>query len=299
MTVAVAGASGFIGNAVVSMLRAHGHRVVALGRNPGSMMFPHEVERRRFDPNDAEPNPAAFEGADAVVNLSGESIAGRWNAKKKAAIAASRIDGTDRLVAGIAACAKKPQVLVSASAVGYYGDRGDERLLEDSAPGNDFLAGVCARWEASAKKAATLGVRVVAMRFGVVLGDGGALEKMKLPFALGLGGPMGSGRQFLPWIHLDDLASLCRFVLESSQISGAVNVAAPDETTNARLAHALGAALHRPAFVPAPSFALRAVLGEFADTLLASQRVIPAVARDAGFQWTYPQLEPALRALVR
>lgn len=258
------------------MLQAHGYRPIAL---------PH--------------NSVSIEGADAIVNLRGESIAGRWNAEKKAAIAASRIDGTKRLVASIAACAVKPQVLVSASATGYYGDRGDEELLEKSAPGNDFLAGVCVRWESAAEEATALGVRVVTMRFGVVLGHGGALAQMKLPFALGLGGPMGSGRQYLPWIHLDDLTSLCRLALDDPQLAGAVNAVAPKIVTNAQFASALGAALHRPAILPAPAFAMRIALGEFADTLLGGQRVIPAVAQSAGFRWAYPQLEPALRALFR
>jgi len=274
--VAVTGASGFIGRATVAMLQAHGYRPIALGRNPASL-----------------------EGADAIINLRGEPISGRWSAKKKAAIAASRIDGTARLVANIAASPVKPQVFISASAVGYYGDRGDEELLESSPPGSDFLAGVCTRWEAAAQAATALGVRVVVLRFGIVLGHGGALAQMKPLFALGLGGPMGTGQQYLPWIHLDDLTSLFRLALENSQLAGAVNAVAPETVTNAQFARSLGAALRRPAVIPAPAFALRIVLGEFAETLLASQRAIPAVAQSAGFRWAHAQLEPALHALVR
>ena len=185
-------------------------------------------------------------------------------------------------------------MLVSASAVGYYGDRGDEPLTEHSKPGDDFLAGVVSRWEAAAHEAEKLGIRTAMLRTGIVLGDGGALSKMKLPFQLGIGGPFGSGRQFVPWIDIEDLAALYRFALENVAISGPLNAVAPDYATSARFAQALGAALKRPALAPAPSFALRIVLGEFAETIVGGQLVIPALAQDAGFQWKYPRLESAL-----
>lgn len=298
-TVAVTGASGFLGSAVVDTLRGGAHKVIALSRDPSSGDFPDDVETRRFDPSESAPDPSAFAGVDAVVNLSGESISGRWTRRKKHAIASSRIEGTKRLVESLAAYERRPEVLVSASAVGYYGSRGDKQLVEGTSAGNDFLADVCVKWEAAAREAQDLGIRTVVMRFGVILGDGGALQQMKMPFLLGIGGPMGWGQQFLPWIHVDDAASLIAFAIETKELSGPVNAVAPDLPTNARFAHALGAALKRPAFLPVPGFALRIVLGEFAGTLLASQRVLPAAARSAGFQWRYPNLEQALTAVFR
>jgi uncharacterized protein len=297
MRVAVTGASGFVGRRLVEALLARGDQVVALGRRPGDMHLPAAAERRRFDPNDAAPQPGAFEGADAVVHLAGESIAGRWTAAKKRAIADSRVAGTRCLVESLAAARAKPAVLVAASAVGFYGSRGDEPLFESAAPGGDFLADVCARWEAAADAARGLGVRTVLLRTGIVLGNGGALASMAPPFRLGLGGPFGSGRQFVPWIHLDDVVALYLFALDRP-LAGAVNAVAPDYATSARFAQALGSAVARPALAPAPGIALHAVLGEFASTILASQLVIPAKAEDAGFAWSHPFLEEAMaRAL--
>ena len=274
--VAISGASGFVGRAVVAALPSANYETVALARNSN-----------------------AVDGYDAVIHLRGESVSGRWTAAKKAAIATSRVDGTRELVASLAAAKSRPRVLVCASAVGYYGDRGEEMLVESSAPGNDFLADVCVRWEAAAREAEALGVRVVILRFGVVLGNnGGALAQMKLPFSLGLGGPMGNGRQFLPWIALADVAALCRFALENEGLRGPYNAVAPEIVTNAQFARALGGALKRPAILPAPAFALRVVLGEFAETLLASQRVLPAGVRAAGFTWRYTTLDAALAASV-
>jgi uncharacterized protein len=293
-TVAITGASGFVGRALIDALRSAGHDIVALTRDPARHTFPPDVETRRFDPNEPKPNPVAFEGIDAVVNLSGETVDGRWTPEKKRRIQASRVDGTKNVVASLAACGARPRALVSASAVGYYGDRGDEPLTETSNPGNDFLAGVVSGWEAAAREAETLGIRTAMLRTGIVLGDGGALSKMKLPFQLGIGGPFGSGRQFVPWIHLEDLAALYRFALENETISGPMNAVAPDYATSARFAQALGAALKRPALAPAPAFALKIVLGEFADTIVGGQLPIPAVAEDSGFQWKYPRLESAL-----
>jgi hypothetical protein len=291
--VAVTGASGFVGRAVVAALAARGDRVIALGRTAAPQGLPAGVESRRFDPNEATPNPEAFEGADAVVHLSGESVAGRWTSEKKGRILDSRALGTNNLIASLAACSKRPSVLVSASAVGYYGSRGDEPLFETSAPGKDFLADVVVRWEAAADQAEALGIRTVCLRSAIVLGNGGALEQMKLPFLFCAGGPLGSGRQFVPWIHLDDMVALYLFALDHEKLRGPINAVAPDYATNARFGQALGVALARPALLPAPAFALRAVLGEFAETILGSQLVIPAVAEDAGFQWSYPYLESA------
>ena len=275
--VAITGASGFIGSHLSSVLRAKGNRVKALGRRPGA---------------------SDLEGAGAVIHLAGEPIAGRWTARKKHAIADSRVEGTRHLVGALSGSAERPAVFLCASAVGYYGSRGDEPLAESAAPGDDFLARVCVEWEAAARDAERLGIRTVMLRFGIVLGDGGALAKMKVPFLFGLGGPMGAGKQFLPWIHVDDLAALCAFVLERTEVAGPLNVVAPDYVTNAQFSHALGAALRRPSFLPVPAFALRTLLGEFAETLLGSQLVIPQAAQNAGFTWSHPKLDSALRSIL-
>lgn len=293
MRVAITGASGFIGRRIVEVLLERGHTPVALSRNPGKLHLPSGVEQRPFDPASGG-SPNAFEGSDAVIHLAGETVAGRWTAEKKRAIYDSRVHGTRSVVASIARCAAKPGVLLSASASGYYGSRGDEPLFETSQPGSDFLSGVCVDWEREAMQARALGVRVACLRTGIVLGRGGALAPMLPIFRFGVGGPFGGGRQFVPWIHLDDLAELYVFALENAQIEGAVNAVTPDYATSARFSQALGAAVKRPAIAPAPAPALRIVLGEFADTLLASQLIVPAVAQDAGFSWRYGLLESAL-----
>ena len=295
--IAITGAGGFVGRALTARLHAKNYAVVALSRDPSKLEVPQGVERRAFDPNAAEPNPAAFEGADAVVHLAGESVAGRWDVQKKSAIYESRVHGTHLVVASLAAASRRPAVLISASATGYYGSRGDESLDESAEPGQDFLARVCFHWEREAKAAREIGMRSVQIRTGIVLGDGGALAQMAVPFRLGAGGPFGSGRQFVPWIHVDDLADLYVLALERDDIEGPMNGVTPDYATSARFAQALGVALLRPAIVPAPAFALRAALGEFSDTLLSSQLVIPAVAEDAGFTWSFPRLEHAMKAV--
>ncbi|MDQ6930899.1 MAG: TIGR01777 family oxidoreductase, partial [Candidatus Eremiobacteraeota bacterium] len=294
MRVAVTGASGFVGRAVIAALIARGDQSVALGRNPESMDFPGAVICRRFDPNDARPQPEPFENVDVVIHLAGESVAGRWNETKKRAIWNSRVEGTRNLVQSIAACAKPPSALICSSGAGFYGARGDEPLFETSQPGEDFLARVCVQWESAAVGAETHGIRTAMLRTGIVLGDsGGALGSMARPFRFGVGGPLGSGRQFVPWIHIDDLVSLYLFVIDR-EMRGAINAVAPDYATSARFAQALGSALQRPALVPAPAVALRAILGEFASTVLASQLVIPARAEDAGFTWRYTFVETAM-----
>jgi uncharacterized protein (TIGR01777 family) len=281
---------------VVRALLERGARVLALGRSAAPVTEP-EVESRVFDPAGA-PNPGAFAGADAVVHLAGETVDGRWTAEKKFRIADSRIHGTRTLVQSLAALQRRPAVLVNASAVGYYGDGGDEPLTEASAPGSDFLAEVCTSWEAEARAAGELGIRSVQLRTGIVLGDGGALAKLRVPFQLGIGGPLGSGRQFMPWIHLDDLAALYAFAVETTSLRGPVNAVAPDYATNARFSQALGSALRRPSLLPAPPLALRVALGEFANTVLGGQLALPAVALDAGFRWKHSTLEAALGVLL-
>lgn len=277
-TIGVTGASGFIGRALRKECGRRGLAASALGRVPG---------------------PQSVEPCDAIVHLAGESVAGRWTRAKKAEIEHSRVRGTRALVDAIAAASCKPRVLVSASAVGYYGDRGEESLEEPSAPGNDFLAGVCVAWEREALRAEQFGVRVVTMRTGIVFGaGGGALPKMVLPFRFFAGGPIGRGRQYVPWIHLDDIVALYLRAIDDETFRGPVNAVAPDYATNARLAKAIGAAMHRPSFLPAPAFALRVALGEFSETLLGGQRVVPAAAQARGFIWRHPLLEPALQAIL-
>lgn len=296
-TVAITGARGFVGRALVNALRTRDARVIALSRAPDASFTP-QVESRRFDPNSA-PDPAAFAGADAIVHLAGESVAGRWTSAKRRRIADSRVAGTQAVVASLAAMEQRPAVMVSASAVGYYGDRGDDLLTEESTPGNDFLANVCVAWEAAAAQCEALGIRSVRMRTGIALGKGGALAQMAAPFKLGIGGPLGSGRQYVPWIAVEDLAELFCFAIDNAALRGAVNAVTPDYATNARLAHAVGAALHRPSFLPAPAFALRIALGEFSESLLASMKVVPAMAQMHGFHWAYPNLEAEVARNLR
>ncbi|MDQ2871938.1 MAG: TIGR01777 family oxidoreductase, partial [Candidatus Eremiobacteraeota bacterium] len=240
--IAVTGAGGFVGSALTAALRRSGYHVVALGRHPERFDFPNDVERRFFDA-DGRPDKNAFEGADAVIHLAGESVAGRWTDAKKRAIFDSRVLGTRNAIASCALCEKQPSTFICASATGFYGSREDEPLDENSSNGSDFLAGVCAAWEREARGATAIGMRSVQVRTGVALGHGGALEPMARPFRYGLGGPFGSGRQFLPWIHLDDLVRLYLFVLERDEIEGAINAVTPDYAPSARFSQALGAAL--------------------------------------------------------
>lgn len=290
MRVLVTGASGLIGTALVQSLRRDGHEAIALVRRS-----PQGAGEVQWNPLFV--NAAPFEGADAVVHLAGESIAGgRWTAERKKKIVESRLVGTQNLAQSIANATRRPAVLVSASAIGYYGDRGDEVLTESSSSGSGFLAQVARGWEAATEPAARAGVRVVAPRIGVVLaGQGGALPKMALPFRFGLGGRVGSGKQWMSWITLDDLVRLLVYAVTNELIRGPINAVSPQSVTNAEFARTLARVLHRPAIFPAPAFAMRLVLGEMADELLlASQRVVPKVAMESGFRFQYPQLETAL-----
>jgi uncharacterized protein (TIGR01777 family) len=245
MRVVVSGASGFIGHTIVRALQARGDQVTALTRNQQAARFDEGVQLARFDPMGA-PDPSPFEGADAVVHLAGETVAGRWTEKKKRAIYDSRVVGTRTVVDSIAASGAKPRILVCASASGYYGDRKDEPLLESSPPGSDFLAKVCVDWEREAQRAQSFGLRTACLRQGIVLGhDGGALNEMLPPFRFLAGGPYGNGSQWMPWIHLDDDVALFLHALDND-IEGSFNAVSPDVATSARLAHAIGDALRRP-----------------------------------------------------
>ena len=273
------GAGGLIGSALRAALEADGDGVVPLPRRPSS---------------------AQLEGLDAVVHLAGEPVADkRWSEAQKREIRESRMMGTRALVEALGELDTKPRVLVSGSAIGYYGDRGDELLDEGSAPGDDFLANVCKDWEAEGQRAEALGMRVVRVRTGIVLArEGGALPKLALPFRLFAGGPLGSGRQWMSWIHLDDEVGLIRHALKNEGVRGAVNLVSPNPVPNAAMAREIGRALGRPSLVPTPRFALKLALGERVEVLVASQRVVPRAAQETGYQFRYPELAPALRDLL-
>jgi uncharacterized protein (TIGR01777 family) len=293
MNIALTGASGFIARHLVPKLRQAGRDVRALGRRPfGSLPF------YQWD-SSKEPAQGALESCDAVIHLAGETVAQRWTAESKRRIRTSRVEGTRNLVAALSKLAKKPSVLLAASAVGIYGSRGDELLTETSAAGSGFLAGLSKEWETEARAAESFGVRVVNLRFGVILGrEGGAFPKMAAPFRYGVGGRLGSGRQWTPWVHVDDAADLILFALDNTSVRGAVNVVAPNPVTNADFTKLLAAALHRPAFLTVPVFTLKLTLGQMSEAVVASLRVIPAAADSAGFRFKYPELEPALRELT-
>jgi uncharacterized protein (TIGR01777 family) len=303
LTVAVTGASGLIGRALTHFLTTGGHTVVRIGRGAGGARRRDDVESSQvrdvqWDPAAGRLDARALEGVDAVVHLAGANVGGRWTPAYRREIMDSRVQGTRLVAATLAAMRRPPRVLVSASAVGYYGDRGDEVLDERAPRGHGFLADVTAAWEEAADPARAAGVRVVHPRFGVVLTPaGGALAKLLPPFQLGAGGPMGSGRQWWSVVGLDDVVGALHAVIAREALSGPVNVVLPEPVRNVDLAHTLGRVLHRPAVVPTPAFALRLALGrEQADeVLLASQRVVPARLLGAGFAFRHPTAEDALR----
>jgi uncharacterized protein (TIGR01777 family) len=259
------------------------------------------VSSFRWEPAAESPPPEAWEGVEAVIHLAAESLAAaRWTEEQKLRIRDSRVKGTRNLVAGMREAPRPPKVFVSASAVGFYGDRGDEILNESSDPGSGFLTDVCIDWEAEAARARELGVRVVFVRTGVALSpSGGALEKMLPPFKLGLGGRLGGGRQWFPWIHIEDTAGIFLHALISPAVDGPINGVAPGIVTNDEFTRELAAALNRPVFFPVPKFALRILLGEMAEVVTESQRVVPQVALDTGYWFKYPNLRPALESLLK
>lgn len=302
MKILLTGSTGLVGTALAQEFQRAGHTICRLIR-PGTSA---EAIRtgQGFDvpwnPSTGELGGAAV-GADAVVNLAGASIAhGRWTPQRKQLLRSSRVDTTRALVNALARMSVRPRALVSASATGYYGDRGDELLTEASAPVNDFLGGIAKDWEAEAVKAEVLGIRVVRARFGVILAEhGGALPQMMRPFQFGVGGKFASGRQWMSWIALDDVVAILLLALENGHISGPLNVVSPQPVTNADFTKALAATLHRPALFPAPAFALRLLLGEMADALLlSSQRAIPAQLEKLHYQFLHPDMRTALIAVL-
>jgi len=297
MRALITGATGFIGR----RLLRHLDGAVVLTRNPerAKRTLGSGVTAIAWDAESGPPPAAAFEGVNAVFHLAGEPVAGgRWTGERKRRIRDSRVLGTRNLVAALEALPQRPTVMVAASAVGYYGDRGDEALDENSPAGNGFLAETCVEWEREAARASALGMRVVNPRIGIVLGEkGGALDKMLPPFRLGIGGRLGSGRQWMPWIHLEDVTALLLH-LARAPVSGPVNAVAPQAVTNAEFTRALARVLRRPAIVPVPAFALRLALGEMGAVLMHSQRVLPRRALDSGYRYRYPELDAALQAAV-
>lgn len=296
MRLAVTGSRGLLGSALVPFMLTGGHQVIRLvrGSTRGS-------EEASWDPARGLADPASLEGVDAVIHLAGENIAAaRWTRERKAEIRRSRVEGTRRLCEGLARFPRPPKALVCASAIGYYGDRGDEILREDSPPGTGFLAEVCQLWESAAVPASQAGIRVVHMRFGMILTPaGGALRKMLVPFRLGLGGKMGNGGQYVSWIALDDATLAVHHVLSNDSVRGPVNAVAPAPVTNAEFTRTLARVLSRPALATLPAFAVRLAFGEMADALLlASQRVVPSRLQASGLGFRFPTLEGALRHLL-
>jgi uncharacterized protein (TIGR01777 family) len=294
--VTVSGASGLIGGRLAQELRARGDELTALSRDPRG-----RPGHQAWSPLE-EPAPvASLAGRDAVVHLAGENVAQRWSARARRSIRDSRVIGTRQLVRGIAACAPeaRPRVLVSASAIGYYGAREDEPIDEEAPPGEDFLAQTCVEWEAQAQAAERLGVRVVRLRTGVVLdARGGALARMLTPFRLGIGGPVAGGRQYVSWVHVEDVVGIVLAALADERWQGAVNATAPEPVTNRDFSKALGRALRRPAALPVPGAALRLLYGDMAQIVTGGARVLPAKALVLGYEFHHPHLEEALRSAL-
>jgi uncharacterized protein (TIGR01777 family) len=302
MKIVLAGATGFIGTALVRRLHARGDMVVVLTRNaaptPGGL--PEGVRPEYWDGKRQGAWSAALDGADAVVNLAGASIgSGRWTKARKEELLRSRIEPTRALVQACALVTSPPSMFVSASAVGFYHPTGDAPVTEEDPSGTGFLAELARQWEGEARTAERSGMRVVITRFGIVLGQGGgALERMLLPFRLFAGGPLGSGKQWFPWVHVDDVVGTILFALDSPRLSGPVNVVAPDLLTMGAFARILGEAMHRPSWLPVPAFALRLLLGEMSVIVLGGRPVVPAKLVEAGYPFAYSRIPVALRSLL-
>ncbi|HEY9672090.1 MAG TPA: TIGR01777 family oxidoreductase [Waterburya sp.] len=300
MKVAITGATGFVGSRLVQRLQEQGHQALILTRNRAAAerTFPN-LEIVSYTPTESGDWQKAIAGCDAVVNLAGEPIAeSRWTPQHKEEILNSRKLGTRKIAEALAQANPKPKVLVNASAIGYYGTSETATFDETSPPGNDFLAEVCQAWEAEAQKVKEVGVRLVIVRFGIVLGNGGALAKMIPPFQLFAGGPIGSGQQWFAWIHRDDLVNLILEALTRPDIEGVLNGTAPNPVRMSELCQALGEVLHRPSWLPVPSFALEALLGEGAKVVLEGQQVLPKRTISSGFNYQYPTVKPALTEIL-
>jgi uncharacterized protein (TIGR01777 family) len=297
MNVTLTGATGLIGAGIVRALQARGDAVTVLSRDPDRARAAlGDVDAHAWQPLDEPAPAAALSGRDAVVHLAGESVAQRWTDESRRAIHDSREIGTRNLVAGLRAADPRPRVLVSASGVNYYGPRGDEPVTEDAPPGDDFLAHVCIAWEHGAQAARELGLRVATLRTAIVLDKkGGALSKMLPFFRLGIGGPVAGGRQYLPWIHADDIVGLYLAALDDASWEGPINACAPEPATNRDFSRALGRALRRPAFAPVPGFAVRVLYGDMAQIVTTGQRTVPMRALEHGYVFEHTDLEQALR----
>jgi len=298
--VTVTGATGLIGPTLVRELQAGGWEVTVLTRDPERARARlGDVEAVRWDLL-GEPAPAAaLEGRDGVLHLAGEPVAQRWSATAKRAIRDSRVAGTEHLLEGLRATEERPAVLVSSSAIGYYGPHGPEPLDEEAPPGDDFLADICVAWEAVAERATELGMRVLRVRTGVVLArDGGALARMLPPFRRGLGGPVAGGRQYIPWIHIEDVVGIMLAALADERWSGAANATAPVPVTNGEFSKALGRALHRPSLLPVPGAALKLLYGDMSEIVTGGARVVPARALMLGYEFRHPDLAEALRSVL-
>jgi uncharacterized protein len=298
MRLVVTGATGFIGSALCAELLQRGNALTLLTR--GSPRDPNTGTKRwlHWTPGTLRDWHTAIDGTDGVINLAGEPIAGgKWTRGRRRRIEQSRIDATHSVVQACAKVRRKPAFLINASAVGYYGPRDDEILTEDAPAGNDFLSSLCKAWEEEAQEAEKLGMRVVRLRTGIVLGPrGGALSKMAMPFKFFIGGPLGSGKQWMSWVQLEDLLRMILLIIENPDAHGPINATSPNPVQNKEFSQALGRAIHRPSWAPVPSFLLEIVLGEMAQMLLTGQRVVPAAAEKLGFRFRYPNLPEALEA---
>jgi uncharacterized protein len=299
MRILITGASGLIGKALRPSLEPKGYELILASRRE-----PKDPQHVQWNPDTgfAEPDLSRLEGLDAVIHLAGENVSGlRWTEEKKKAIRDSRVFGTRSLIETFDKLKAKPKAFISGSAIGFYGDRGDEVMTESSAPGKTYLSEVCKEWEAESRRAEDMGIRTVLLRTGIVLSkDGGALATMMTPFKLGVGGVVGSGKQWMSWITLDDVVGIINFVLENESVRGAVNVVAPNPVTNEEFTKTLGSVLYRPTFLPLPEFAVHMVFGEMGDALLLdSTRVIPKRLQDNGYEFRFTDLKPALEHAVK
>ena len=304
MRILLAGGTGFIGRKLYGALTADGHSVTVLSRSDSTArrILGQKAAVVEWDGKSLVGLRPSVDGLDAIVNLSGESIAGRrWSSKQKERLLSSRLEPTRAIVKAIGQSDKKPALLINQSAVGYYGNTGDAEITEDHLPGSDFLATLCQKWEAEAKDAEEYGVRVVRLRTGIVLGrDGGALERMLVPFRLFVGGPIGSGKQWTSWIHLDDVIGVIRFALANAKVKGPVNCTAPEPLTNLEFSKTLGLVLRRPSWAPVPAFVLKVLFGEMAEAvLLGGQRVVPGKLMQLGYEFRFPRLQEAFEDIFR